>query len=44
MPFLSILPNNLAALHHKSDSLEFGDVSQRVAGDSNQISVLSLLD
>ena len=40
----SIMPDDLAALHDKSNPLEFGDVVQRIAGDSDQIGVLPLLN
>src|SRR5215813_13048096 len=39
-----IVPDDLSALHHKFDSLQFRDVGYRVAGHGDQIGVLALLD
>src|SRR6185369_10294253 len=39
-----IVLNDLAALHHKLDSLKFSDIRQWIAGDSDQIGVFALVD
>src|ERR1700691_1395969 len=40
----NIVPDNLPALHHKLDALQFGDIGQRVPGDGDQIGVFTLVD
>src|ERR1700722_10160328 len=44
MPIFYVVPNDFSALHHKLDALEFGDVSERVARDGDQVGVLALVD
>src|SRR5258708_17658719 len=42
--FLFVVPDDFATLHDKPNPLEFGDIGQGVARDSDQIGVLSLLN
>ena len=39
-----IVFDDFSALHHESDALKFGDVGQRVAGNGDQIGILTLFD
>ena len=39
-----IILDDLSALHHKLNALEFGDVLQRVPGNGDDIGVLTLFE
>src|SRR6476660_9602331 len=43
-PGRQIVANRAATLHHEFHAFHFSDVSQRIAGDRNEVGVLAFLD